>query len=64
MSHFGQQVKQCCLFFSGCVEEGVDVPFRDDQGVAGGDGETVGDGDGVSVGKDNSGVIRIAEGAG
>lgn len=40
------------------------MPPRDDQGVPRGDREAVGDGEGVSVGEDNSGVSRVAEGAG
>jgi hypothetical protein len=40
------------------------MPFRDDQGVAGGDGEGVGDGVGVGVGGDPSGFFWMAEGEG
>lgn len=40
------------------------MPFRDDEGVAQGDGESVRDGHGVVVSQDDLGFVRVAEGAG
>lgn len=61
--HLGQQVEQRRLLFSGRLEERGDVPFRDDQAMAGGVGEAVVEGYSVSVGQDDLGFVRIAEGA-
>lgn len=61
LAHLCQKAEHCHLLFLGGLKEGGYVPLRDDQRVAGGNGEAIVDGDCMSIAQYYIESVKVAE---